>query len=298
MSKILASDGVEIRHRHWCAENPKAILLIIHGMAEHIDRYASFARELNAAGISAVGLELRGHGNGAVRLGWFAQKNGWQAVLDDCFALLNHIREENPSLPLMIYGHSMGTIFARAIIMDIRAERLRISACVLTGVTVDLPVRRHFAPALTKAIGAFTGINKPSAFLAKMTFGAFNNAFKPNSTEYDWLSRDAEQVQRYIDDPLCGFDCTPSLMCDVSTALLHTLKKQNERLILCPVMIAVGESDPVGGTKAAYFLEKRWRAIGKDVEVKVYPGARHELLNETNRSDISADIIGYIARCI
>ena len=291
MGRLHARDGVEIRHRHWRAEKPWAQVLIIHGMAEHIDRYDWFAEKLNAAGMSVLGLEARGHGNGAQKLGWFAEKNGWRAVTDDALDAIAHMREEEQELPVFVFGHSMGTVFARTVIMDER--RRDIAACVLSGVTVDQPLRRDVAPLMTSMIGLFSGKDKPNKLLADMTFGAFNKKFAPNRTEYDWLSRDAAQVDKYVADPLCGYDCSPSLMGDVAKAILHTLKGKNEDKINCPVLIAVGEDDPVGGGEAARFLEKRWAARGKAVNVKVYEGARHEILNETNREEVAGDVVDF-----
>ena len=294
MGKLHAKDGVEIRHRHWPAEQPRAQVLIIHGMAEHIDRYDWFAKKLNAEGLNVLGMEVRGHGNGAQKLGWFAKEDGWRAVVGDAFALIDHMRGEASELPVFVFGHSMGTVFARVVIMDERGSD--VAACVLSGVTVDQPVRRNIAPLMTSIIGLFCGSDKPSKLLADMTFGTFNKAFAPNRTEYDWLSRDAEQVDKYVADPLCGYDCSPSLMGDVAKAILHTLKAKNEKQINCPVLIAVGAEDPVGGETAARFLEKRWKALGKAADVRIYRGARHEILNETNREEVAGDAVGFFLK--
>lgn len=294
MGEIMSTDGMPVRHRHWDAQRPKAALVILPGMAEHTLRYERFANALAARGISVLAAEARGHGEGAQKLGWFAKKDGWKAVVQDARAALAHMRQRCPGVPVVLLGHSMGSVFARALLMQ--KQEPAPAGCILLGVTVDKPARRSFAPAIAKLTGFFTGRDKPSRFLTNLLFGAFNKAFAPNRTAFDWISRDEAEVDKYAADPLCGFDCTSAMFVDMAQALLFTLKRENEARIGVPVLIAVGSRDPVGGPKAARFLQRRWRALGKDVVVNVYPGARHELLNETNRDEVTRDLADFVLR--
>jgi len=294
MGEFISAEGLPIRHRHWDAPEPEAALIVLPGMAEHTLRYARFAQALARQGISVMAVETRGHGEGARRLGWYAQNDGWKLVCQDARAGIAHMQKLLPGVPLVLLGHSTGSIFARVLLMDEQA--LAVKACILLGVTVDRPVRRRLAPAIAWLAGHAAGIDRPNRFLSSLLFDAFNRKFAPNRTAFDWLSRDEAEVDAYVADPLCGFDCTGSMYVDAAKALLYTLRPGSEARIRVPVLIAVGGEDPVGGPAAARFLEKRWKARGKDVRVAVYSGARHEILHELNRDEATLDFAAFVLR--
>jgi alpha-beta hydrolase superfamily lysophospholipase len=293
-----APDETELCCYEWPAENARAAVVIVHGMAEHAARYGRFAQALNAEGVAVVSMDLRGHGATALgrTKGWFAKKGGWKLVLEDIRRLTEWTREKYEGKPLILFGHSMGSIFARAALFSFGNL---YAATMLSGVTVDVPGRRSVAPAIARAIGALQGASKPSPLLDNLTFGAYNKRFKPARTRFDWLSRDEKEVEKYVLDENCGFICTGAMFVDVSQVLLETLKKGNVARMPkgMPMLIVSGAEDPVGGFgAAALYLEKQYKAAGLDVDMKIYKGARHELLNETNRDEVTEDLIAFIER--
>lgn len=293
---LRAPDETELCCYEWPAQNARAAVVIVHGMAEHAARYGRFAQALNAEGVAVVSMDLRGHGAtaaGSVK-GWFAKKGGWKLVLEDIRQLTLRTQEKYEGRPLFLFGHSMGSIFARAALFTF-GDRFR--AAILSGVTVDVPGRRNIAPAIAGAVSALQGGDKPSALLDNLTFGAYNKRFKPPRTRFDWLSRDTKEVDKYVLDENCGFVCTGSMFVDISRVLLETLKSANVAKMPkdVPILIVSGKEDPVGGFgMAAAFLEKQYKAAGLDAAAKVYEGDRHELLNETNRDEVTKDLMDFI----
>ncbi len=296
---LTAADGANLCCYEWPAEAPRAVVVILHGLAEHAARYGRFAEALNEAGFSAVSMDLRGHGQTANgRQGWFAKKGGWLAVLEDVRQLSEWAAERYPGKPLVMLGHSMGSVFARAALQRFGGQ---YRAVVLSGVTVDMPVRRNVAPLIAWIVGAVGGMSKPSPVLDNLTFGIYNKQFEPSRTKFDWLSRDPAEVDKYVADQACGFVCTGSIFVDISLVLLDTLKQSNVARMPkdVPILIVSGEKDPAGlNGQAAAFLEKKYRAVRLDVTVKVYPEARHELLNEINREEVTGDIIEFFRESI
>jgi alpha-beta hydrolase superfamily lysophospholipase len=295
-----SQDGTKLRCYEWPAQDARAAVVIVHGLAEHALRYGRFALALNKAGIAAVSMDLRGHGTTSLGTakGQFSKKDGWKAVLEDIRQLSLRAQEKYAGKPLILFGHSMGSIFARAALFTF-GELYR--AAILSGVTVDVPGRRNVAPLIAGIVSTLQGKDKPSALLDNLTFGAYNKRFKPPRTRFDWLSRDAKEVDKYVMDENCGFICTGSMFVDVSRVLLETLKKKNIARMpkAVPLFIVSGALDPVGGFgEAARYLQKRYQAAGLNIEVKMYEDARHELLNELNRSKVTADLLEFINRQI
>ena len=297
--KIKAADGVELGGYEWPHKSPKAVVVIVHGMAEYAVRYDRFAGELNENGYAAIALDLRGHGLSIQDglKGYFAAKDGWRVVERDIKTLVDEAKKRYPDVPVVLFGHSMGSIFGRVFMMDYGDE---IDACILSGVTINKKGLRDVAPFVTALFSLF-GAKKPSKALDSMSFGAFNKPFEPAKTPFDWLSRDEAEVQKYVDDELCGFVCTPSLFGDVAKSILYTLKEENVAKIPkdLKVFIISGAKDPVGsdGYDAEY-LRGSYEKAGIEVECKVYEDARHELLNEINRDDVTYDIINFLEKTI
>jgi len=297
--ELTAQDGKQISGYSWDVENPKAVVVIVHGMAEHSARYARFAADLNENQYAAMAVDLRGHGktvqNGTK--GYFARKNGWKVVMQDIKALVDLSKSTYPDTPIVLFGHSMGSIFARVFMMDYGKE---IKACILSGVTISQKGLRDVAPFITKIFSLF-GAKKPSNMLDSMSFGAFNKPFEPARTKFDWLSRDVAEVDKYVADDFCGFVCTPPLFCDVASAILYTIKDENIDKIPKDMKINIisGAKDPVGsdGYDAKYLFDSYIKA-GIDTEYKIYEDARHELLNETNKEEVTGDILNFLERTI
>jgi alpha-beta hydrolase superfamily lysophospholipase len=297
---LTATDGTGLRCYEWPCADARAVVVVCHGMAEHAARYGRFAGALSDAGIAALSMDLRGHGasaEGGVK-GWFAEKDGWKAVLEDFRQLCLKAQERYPEAPLVLFGHSMGSIFARAALFSYGGM---FRAAVLSGVTVDQPLRRNVAPAVARAVGALQGRKMPSKLLDSLTFGSYNRQFRPNRTAFDWLSRDGAEVDKYVADADCGFICTGSMFVDVARALLSTLKRKNVAKMPkdVPILILSGGEDPCGmNGRAARWLEAQYRAVGLDARARVYEKARHELLNETNRDEVTSDILAFIGAAL
>ncbi len=296
---ITANDGLKLGGYKWHLDNPKAIVVIVHGMAEHSARYDRFAKDLNENGYASVAVDLRGHGKSVEdgKKGYFVKKDGWRIVLDDIKVLVDFAKESYPDVPVILFGHSMGSIFSRVFMMDYGKE---IDVCVLSGVTINKKGLRDIAPLITNIVALF-GADKPSSLLNDMSFGEFNKQFEPARTAFDWISRDEDEVDKYIKDDMCGFACTPKLFNDVSKSILYTLKQDNiERIPKdLKTFIVSGEKDPAGsnGYDAKYLYES-YKSTGVPVECKVYPDARHELLNEINRDEVTRDIISFLDSCV
>lgn len=297
---LAGAGGVDLCCYEWPCEQARAAVVVMHGMAEHAARYGRFAAAVNGAGYAVLSMDLRGHGAAAARgkKGWFAEKDGWRAVLEDIRLLTEEARRRYASIPLVLFGHSMGSIFARAALSRFG---MLYRAAVLTGVTVDVPFRRNVAPAIAAAVSALQGKDRPSPLLDSLTFGAYNKPFAPARTRFDWLSRDPDEVDKYVGDDNCGFVCTGSMFVDVARVLLDTLRAKSIAGIpkALPILILSGAEDPAGmcGHAAAY-LRGRYGTAGLAVETKVYEGARHELLNEVNRDEVTADILAFMQKAV
>ncbi|MGO9769896.1 MAG: alpha/beta fold hydrolase [Roseiarcus sp.] len=289
-----ASDGARIFVRRWLPEAPpRAIVQIAHGLVEHSQRYQDFALTLNGAGIGVYANDHRRHGRTAQagELGFFAAENGWRLCLEDQWALNRRIAAENPGAPIFFFGHSMGSFMGQSIIAD---HGDALAGAILSGSNGRPPAIAAVAPFIARFERLRLGPRGKSALLKQMMFGEFNKPFRPARTDFDWLSRDAAQVDAYVADPLCGFDFTTQLVIDLLAGLPPLLAPATLARIpkALPILIINGERDPVGANIQS--LIDAYRAAGLSPTVRRYPGARHETLNETNREEVKADLIGWI----
>lgn len=284
----------------WTPEvQPKAVLQIVHGIAEFVERYDAFARYLNEQGFVVVAEDHMGHGqsvNGEGIQGYF--HGGWfNAVADTCH-LLEETQKEYPDLPYVLFGHSMGSFMARTILC--RYPDSGISAAIICG-TGWQPT---FAlPALLKVVGAVcakTGETNPSDRLQNIVFGSYNKKVEHQRTDYDWLSRDTKIVDAYIAHPLCGFTASCGLLQEMMKGIYYIQKSENLKKMRkdLPVFFIAGGDDPVGDYgKGVYHAASAFKKAGmQDVSVRVYPLCRHEILNEINREEIFADIAEWVEK--
>jgi alpha-beta hydrolase superfamily lysophospholipase len=260
------------------AGTPRAVLVVAHGAAEHALRYDRFARALGAAGIETWAIDHRGHGAspGPDGLGDFGE-GGWEALVADIRELVDMARDANPGLPIALLGHSMGAAAAQ---QWAPGHSDAVDALILSGSTLrELPKEGEAPPAFEP--------NKP---------------FEPARTPYDWLSRDEAEVDRYIADPLCGFEMQrarrPGLRANpFQLNDPDQLKKIRKDL---PVLLVAGDADPINERLAGLDrLERRWKDAGvKHIDRQVYGGGRHEMLNETNRDEVTANIIAWLGEVL
>lgn len=294
-----ASDGAIIHVRRWLPDGPpRAVLQIAHGMAEHGGRYGRFAAALAGAGFACYASDHRGHGLTAARpedLGFFAERDGWRRVLDDLWQLNRHIDAQHPGLPLIFFGHSMGSFLGQQFMAEHGAA---LTGAILSG-SNGPPGPLVTLGRLAAQIERFRlGPRGRSGLLDQLSFGEFNRAFEPARTRFDWLSRDPAEVDAYIADPLCGFVCCTELWCELlanlprlaAPGMLARVRKD------LPLLVVAGAADPVSaGTRGLVRLLDAWREAGLTrVRHVFYPGARHELLNETNRDEVTADILRWL----
>lgn len=290
-------DGQDIFVRRWLPQGTaKAAMVLAHGAAEHSARYDRFAQALNRAGYAVYAPDHRGHGETADTYGW-AGDDGWNAMLADFKALTEHVATEQAGTPLVLMGHSMGSIIAQ---QALQGWGTMYKAAVLSGTFGVIEGMEQLVP-MTEAAAADDNAGGPSAIFGHM-FAGFNEPFQPGTTGFEWLSRDTAEVQKYVDDPACGFPFSNRLVADFMRGMQDAWTPANEARIPTdvPVLMVSGAMDPAGGNTASVnALADRYRALGvRDLEVKFYPEARHEILNELNRHDVEQDIIAWLDKHI
>ena len=291
-------DGHELYGTKYPAINPKGAVQIIHGMAEHRKRYENFAFKLAKNGFSIYVYDQRGHGETArnhdLPLGHLERGHGWGELLEDARRLTGFIKSEVRGVPLFLFGHSMGSFLARNYIVK-KGEKIEgvvISGSGLLNGLLLYPL--HLISKLEKLI---KGVRGKSFLLEKILFSSNNRRFEPARTPHDWLSRDNEAVERYIEDELAGFSCTTGFYDE----LLAGMKKvqRGEAAKDFPrnlkLLFVSGGKDPVGGAGDVKSLASNFREQGAtSVEVKIYEEARHELLHEKNKEKVTSDIISWL----
>lgn len=290
--------------REWLPESsPVGVVQIAHGVAEHIERYDGFGRYLAENGFIVAGMDHLGHGKSVSNpehQGYFGEFGGWELVVGDMRKLYERMREQHFGLPIFMLGHSMGSFLTRTYI--IRYHDGPDGAIIVgTGQQSGLTVNGGLAVA--NRIIKSRGASHKSQFLNNMAFAGYNNRFKPNRTEFDWLSRDNDVVDAYIADPDCGYVASAGLFRDMLTGVKYITSMKNLDRINTdlPIYFLAGDADPVGdygkGVVRAYnsFL----KAGLTDVSLKLYHGARHEILNETNKAEVYADILAWLrSKCL
>lgn len=284
---FLSTDGkTQLHGMRWEPEggSVRAVLQICHGVAEHIARYDAFARYLNGLGIAVVGHDHLGHGLSLPEGGtpvYFGVGNTWNTVVDDIYVLHQRIRLWYPDVPLCIMGHSMGSFLTRTYLIRYPGT---VKAAVIMGTGWQPKAVIAGGMAVAKAVGAVVGENGTSDLVTNLAFGAYNKLFAPNRTSCDWLSADEGNVDAYMADPLCGADATVGLFRQMLSGIRFNQKLSNLRQMdpRIPVLFVAGEKDPVGdcgnGVRRTY--QEFRRAGVQDCTLKLYPGLRHEILNE------------------
>ncbi|MCP4185722.1 MAG: alpha/beta hydrolase [Hyphomicrobiales bacterium] len=280
------------------SDKAKGVIQINHGMAEHGARYQRFATQLSNAGYHVVVHDHRGHGKTKASdapLGVFAEKNGLQTALDDIRHINHLVSEQYPNLPVVLFGHSMGTILGFNYCLQYPQT---IAAVALWNSGFDTGLLSVVFKLLLNIERMFKGSDVPSQLAQKMTFEDWNKKFAPNRTAFDWLSRDEAEVDKYVADPLCGFPVSIGMWLDVLAAInfgaddknLSALPKQ------LPFHLQGGGDDPCSARgKAVARLAKRLEHAGlQNVSLNILPDTRHESLNELNRHEITTNFISWL----
>jgi len=288
------ADGHKLQVYVWPNEHAKAWVHINHGMAEHALRYDDFATRLVAEGYAVVAHNHRGHGNSeTTQLGCFPEQGGWRKVLSDLEVVRDSIC--STALPFYLFGHSMGSFIVQSYMST---TTRKIDGLILSGSNLQPNLLNLAGKFIAKVEKIRVGKTKSSTLLQFLSFGSFNQAFKPNRTTYDWLTRDNEKVDKYLADPLCGFPCSTGLWYEFIRELVILFKPESLRRIQkdLPLLILGGSQDPVGMMgKGLPKLASLYKSIGQyNVTLKIYPDARHEILNEINNEEVYIDIINWL----
>jgi len=275
-----SSDGLEIAYYRWRAPaRAGGIVQIAHGMGEHALRYAHVAEFLNQAGYHVYASDHRGHGRTAKNvesLGDFGNA-GWDGLVADLVMVTKLARTREGGLPVILLGHSMGSFAAQQYVLDNSAL---IAGLVLSG---------------SAAVDKLAIDPSREADLT-----AFNQAFEPARTPYDWLSRDNAAVDAYVADKLCGFGINKRAMETMAAGASRLVNPAELTKIRpnLPIYIFAGDKDPINhDLEWLKPLAERYRAAGvADVTEKYYPQGRHEMLNETNRDEVMRDLLAWVQR--
>lgn len=290
IQKFINKENIEVNYVSWEIDNPKASVVISHGMAEHPRRYDDYATFLNNNGYNVYAIYHIGHGEFAKKLGHMGKNE-----FDLCVSNINELVEKVSSIaPVFLLGHSMGSFMSQLYIT--RYNNLK--GVILSGSTKS-NVLFKAGSLVASLICAFSkDSSKPSPFLDKLSFGSYNNAFNNPKTKFDWLSNDEIKVQEYIDDPYCGYICSQYFFKNLTSgcAKMDNKKMLNKINKDLPIFILGGSKDPVSNNgKGLNDLNKQYQKLNiKDVNIKVYENGRHEMFNELNRQEVYADTLSFL----
>lgn len=276
---------------------PRAVVQLVHGISEYILRYDPFARFLAEHGFAVVGHDHLGHGKtaGPGEYGFLSEQKGWDFLAEDVRALRLAAGDRFAHLPYFLLGHSMGSFVARTYLIRWPGT---VDGCILSGTGQESPLLVSLGKLLCTLIGGLRGPRAVSRLVTALSLGAYNKQFKPNRTPSDWICRDKAVVDAYVADPLCSFFPTVGMNRDMMGGLQLIAKPENLKRMDpdTPVYFFSGDRDPVGqngaGVKkvAGFFRD----AGVKDVTLKLYPGGRHEMLNEVNKEEVYADTLAWL----
>lgn len=296
---ISSGSGQRLDARLWTPEGkPRAVVQLVHGMGEHIGRYDDLAAALNAAGIAAAGHTQLGHGSKAPIRGYLADRGGWRHLVEDVHRLRGVIQERYPDVPYFLLGQGMGGLVVRCCLAK-HGEGLR--GAVLLGQGVPSARTLTLGRIIAGINCCLGGRRKPSETLEQLAFGWCGKPFQPLRTDYDWLSRDSAQVDRFMGDEYCSLTMTSGGYRDVLRGIRYAEEVQTLQHTpkMLPLLFLSGDHDPLGGMgQAVETLAQRYRDAGcQQVEVRLYPDSRHDVLHESDRAKVFRDVIIFVDEC-
>lgn len=287
-----------LKARIWDTEEvlKKAVLVICHGMAEHIDRYDKFAQFLADEGYIVIGYDQRGHGKTIIEpddIGYMSDVNNFNTLLEDLNFVINEVKNTY-NLPVFLLGHSMGSFLAQ------RYSQLygsNVSGIIYSGTSLNKGLMINVGHLLSKFIVKTKGRRYRSELIHKLSFEAFNKKYnKYKETPVDWLSRDKTVCKDYIKDDMCGAIFTASYYMDLISGFKSIYKNINNTYASLKILIISGTADPVGnyGKGPTSYYNKLVKLGIEDIEIKLYHEARHEILNEINKIEVFNDILSWL----
>jgi alpha-beta hydrolase superfamily lysophospholipase len=281
---------------------PRAVVQIVHGMAEHAARYARLAAALNAQGYAVYAQDLPGHGRSvrsARELGHVVDRDGWRVSLSAINRVRAEIENRHAGVPLVMLGHSRGSFLLQHVLFE---HGSGLAGAVFSAGTADMGPLRAAGLALMRAEALLLGPRHRSALAEALSFKDFNRRFQPTRTAFDWLSRDADEVDAYLNDPLCGFRCSAAMWIELLEAGGQLRDPQRLARIprALPVLLLNGAADPACRfERGARALAQLYRGAGlHNVSQQIYPDARHELFNDSCRDQVTADLIAWLDRVL
>lgn len=297
----IKTEDISFFTRVWSSESvqPLGVFLLIHGSVEHSLRYKEFAKALTNKGYIVVAPDLRGHGQTGLKsrgIGYFSDEPmGWELAVHDLKVMYNQCVQWYPNLPITLFGHSMGSYLVRCFLKEYPVE---IEGVILSGTGAFAKGIGDVGIFLSKLIMHMKGRRYKSEFLTNLVYGNLNKRIKERQTPFDFLTRDSEEVEAYIKDPLCGYTCSAEFIHEMllgtkKANMLEVFQLKDKNL---PLLIISGSNDPVGdrsgkGIKKVVHL---YNQEMKNVTTHFYEGARHELLNELYRQDVIEDIFAWL----
>ncbi len=294
------TDNLQVHTYVWrpAVRSTKGIVQIAHGMSEHAGRYAPIAETLTANGFAVYANDHRGHGRTAPTpddLGHLADEDGWTKAVSDLHSLNRAIVEREGDKPIVLLGHSMGSFMTQRYLYTYGET---IAGAALSASAKTNEILRKAAAMVARLERLRIGRRGRSGFIHTLSFGAFNKPYRPPRTDFDWLSRDPGEVDKYLADPLCGFVCTAQTWVDFLDGLGDNGRPENLARIDTdkPLYIFSGSEDPVSNrTKDLRPLIDQYRGLGmRNVTERIYPGGRHEIMNESNRDEVLADLVAWL----
>lgn len=302
LENIKARDGKSLYIYCWDkVEKPKAIVQIFHGMAEHAGRYKEFAEYLNGHGFIVYASDHRGHGKTAGNvdeLGYIGE-DGFNIIVEDKHLIFNQMKQEHPELPMFLFGHSFGSFLAQEYIIRYGSE---LNGVVLSGSAAQKGIQVYGGRLVSSFERFIFDEKKQSNLMDKLSFGSYNKKFQVDGHKFSWLSSDLNEVKKYEEDSFCGSVFTTGFFYYFMKGLRNLYEKKRLALIpnKLPIYIVSGDEDPVGdyGKLVKQLFEVYKKNGIRDVQMKLYPGCRHEILNEINKKEVYVDILNWLNHAI